>query len=196
MDTRQFFDKYVFGWMCADIEREISWAREGKSAGNVLTALGLLAYTEFMGSQLPKSRCPNGGARKQFEAFFRELGPDYAALLDNGVNIYDVFRCGLAHEYFVKGSCTIAMMNSTPGKLEVKGPLDEAASPPRRQESVWIQKPAECGIGVAKNGGYWFIVEKYYEDFKKACESLCTELLTMTPIPSPPIRYSSMSDSG
>ena len=188
MDTKEFFKTYIFDWMCADIEREISWAKSGGRAGNALTALGLLAYTEFMGSQLPLSRRPSDGARARFNAFFRELGPNYAFLLDKRkINVYDIFRCGLAHEYCVKETCKIAMLNSTPGELEIKGPLGKPVS---------ITKPVDCGIGVAANGGYWFVVEKYYEDFRKACDSLLNELLALKSPQPPPIKSRIMSDSG
>ena len=196
MDTAEFFQTYVFGWMCEDIERELRWAKEGKPAGNALCALGLLSYTEFMATHLPPSRRPTGGARSHFDAFFRELGPSYADLIDRlQVNVYDVFRCGLAHEYFVKGNCTIAMLNSTPGDLEVKGPWDFSVTPASRSASALVSKPANCGLGLAPNGSYYFIVERYYQDFKMACERLQVELVAAQQPPTAPASHPSMLSS-
>ena len=196
MDIAEFFETYVFGWMCEDIERELRWAMEGKPAGNALCALGLLSYTEFMATLLPATRRPTGGARQHFDAFFRELGGPYADLIDKqGINVYDIFRSGLAHEYFVKGNCTVAMLNSSPGNLEVKGSWNLSITPPSRSASVFVAKPADCGVGVAGNGSYYFIVEKYYEDFRGACEKLLTELLAAQHPPVAPASYPPMSSS-
>ncbi len=50
MDNKELFEKYIFGWMCRDIEREIELAKKRRMMGEMrLSALGLLAYTEFMG---------------------------------------------------------------------------------------------------------------------------------------------------
>jgi hypothetical protein len=62
-------------------------------------------------------------------------------------NIYKILRCGLAHEYFVKKSCTIAMLSS------------------RSQP------------GVQWDGtNYIFIVESYLNDFRSAIDRLATRL--------------------
>lgn len=184
--------------MCTDIERELDLVRSGGSGGNALCALGLMAYTEFMGSLLPPSRKPEeAGARKIFDAFFRELGPCYVDLIDNqGVNVYKIFRCGLAHEYFVKGSCTIAMLNSTPGRIEVFGEYEDYSNQAYRKDSSYIEKPSDCGIGLAENGSYFFIVEKYFEDFRRACEDLLLELSPPKYVWVPPVDYPDMSDTG
>ena len=196
MDPKYFFDTYVFGWMCRDIEREIDWAKTGKDAGNALCALGLLAYTEFMATQLPAPRRPLGGARQHFDAFFRELGQPYADLLDHSrLNVYDVFRCGLAHEYFVKGTCTIAMLNSTPGQLEVAGAFLPGSSCPSREPSAFVPKPVTCGVGQASNGSLFFVVEQYCLDFRNACDRLLHELQQRATQYTSPTGYGQLSDS-
>ncbi len=108
-EIRSFFDSYVFGFMCADIEREIAIARSGQLAGNFLCALGLLVYTEFMGGLLLR-KLGSKETSKLFNAFFDYMGPSYKNFRNNH-NVYKVFRCGLAHEYFVKHKCTIFMLN-------------------------------------------------------------------------------------
>ena len=120
MDTKELFEKYIFGWMCRDIEREIELAKKGDVGGNALSALGLLAYTEFMGSLLATYLYyPASKGIGYFNAYLRYMGPEYIRLLDDKkLDIYNIFRCGLAHEYFIKRDCKIAMLNSTPGRLK------------------------------------------------------------------------------
>ena len=192
---REFFDTYVFGWMCADIEREVNWAREGHSAGNWLCALGLLAYTEAMASILPNAPKLKSASAKS-NAFFRQLGARYVDLLDRQrLNVYNVFRNGLAHEYFAKGTCTIAMLNSTAKPFEVFGRYTYIGDTDSRAPSCLISRPLECGIGIAANGSYYLVVEKYFADFRSACEWWRDRLLgsPATPINMPDVPL--MSDS-
>jgi hypothetical protein len=197
MNIDTLFTTYIFGWMCADIEREIQWARESKSAGNALCALGLLSYTEAMAYLLPSSRRPGNGSRQHFDAFFRELGPYYANLLDRGeFNVYDVFRCGLSHEYFVKQTCTIAMLNTTPGSIEVKGSRINEGLTEKHAPTYLLAKPVECALGCVPNGSYYFVVEKYYQDFRAACERLYHELKSLSHTPLLPVSYNAMSSTG
>jgi len=58
--------------------------------------------------------------------------------------VYDVFRCRLAHEYYVKKSCVIAMLASGSGP----------------------------GIGRDSSGRLVFIVESYCRDLKQAFDRL------------------------
>ena len=171
-DVRSFFDTYVFGFMCADIERELNLARAGQPAGNFLCALGLLCYTEFMGGLLLKNVCVK--PKKRFDAFFDYIGPDYRKF-GQTCTVYDVFRCGLAHEYFVKRECTIFMLNG-PDPLTVAGIT--RMGPSMYIPDATLQPPIKVGIGRASNGRYFFIVEQYYQDFRDACKRLLKELET------------------
>jgi len=187
---------YVFNWMLKDIEREIGLAKANKDAGNVLCALGLMAYTEFMGS-LMLAQKNISGSRSNFNEFFRYIGPTYADLLDKqNINIYNIFRCGLTHEYFIKETCTIAMLNSTEGEIEVKGELIDNGTSVNNKPSIKIAKPVNCGIILASNGSYLLVIEKYFEDFKLACKKLITQLKNNSDSWSPPKDYSLISDSG
>ena len=109
--------------------------------GNFLAALGLLAYTEFAGKL--KYDCRNdrdkSAASQNFNRFFDDLGEEYRKFRESH-DVYGIFRCGLAHEYFVKESCIIAI----------------------------IKGPESRGVGQGKNGQYYFVVERYFEDFKRA----------------------------
>lgn len=176
---------YIFNWMLKDIKREIDIAKSGKDAGNVLCALGLMIYTEFMGSLMPSMKNVKYTS-KIFNGFFRFMGKEYSNLLDiKKINVYDHFRCGLAHEYFIKKTCTIAMLNSTEGKLKIDGnPINE------------IEKPVNCGIVVLSNGNYLMVVEKYYEDLFLACTRLIENLRDEGNKWSPPKEFSYTSDSG
>lgn len=108
-EVKRYFNEYVFGLIRKDIQREIDLARAGKGGGNFLSALGLLCYTEFMGTMLLKGK---GTGRERFDAFFREMGEAYRQLIDKrNLNVYHKFRGGMAHVYFVT-NCDIAMLNN------------------------------------------------------------------------------------
>ena len=143
--------KFIF----SDIEREMQVARADADqlqrrgitpgGGNFLAALGLLCYTEF-GGKLRFDRKRRDGsdiASENFNLFFDELGPEYKSFRQQH-NVYDIFRCGLAHEYYVKKSCTIYMF----GDQNLPG------------------------IGIDQSGKYWFIVQNYCRDLKRAFDRL------------------------
>jgi hypothetical protein len=90
-----------------------------------------------------------GNGKANFDAFFRRLGSQYERLLDDGVDVYKMFRCGMAHEYLIKGDATVAMLKGV--------------------------EPA--GVAV-DSGHYYFVVERYFEHFQEAAVSLETELLS------------------
>ena len=141
-------------YMTKDIEREIQLARTKKRSlktlginpggGNFLAALGLLCYTEFGGWLLRGKPTP----QRNFDAFFDRLGKPYADLRQKHKKVYNTFRCGLAHEYFVKRSCTIHMK----GK--------------RGQPGIWQER----------DGHYRFSVSRYWRDLKAAFDVLQEEL--------------------
>ena len=156
MDLARF--KLAKQFMFNDIERELQLARVPESdeqvlrslgvrpgGGNFLAALGLLCYTEFGGKLKFNCTKPGGAdhASENFNRFFDELGPGYAAFRE-GHNVYDVFRCGLAHEYFVKKHCIIAMLGTG----------------------------IPSGIHELPDGRYEFAVEQYCLDLRQAFERL------------------------
>jgi hypothetical protein len=165
-EIRGLFREYVFGFIKGDIEREIWLARkfehdEGHGSypgphpggGNVLAALGLVCYTEFLASFEPGTYSTN---TDRFSAFLGRMGDCYQ-MFDEKLrgdtyqkSVYNVFRNGLAHEYFVKRNCTISM----------------------------IKGSETCGIGE-RNGRYFFAVERYLEDFLEAARRLEGELLRL-----------------
>ena len=122
--TDHIFSEYVFEFMDADIRREIQMAEvsEGHTwlglgeppwptgGGNLLAALGQLCYTEFLGSFI--SGKTKRHARRNFESFFARLGPCYEELA-KAHDVYEIFRCGMVHEYAVKRDCTIYMKSGS-----------------------------------------------------------------------------------
>jgi hypothetical protein len=152
MTRDEFIQAKTF--MFRDVEREIQLARANAAAlqalgvvsggGNFLAALGLLCYTE-VGGKLRFNVMHNGRdvASANFNNFFDLLGAPYQAFRTHH-NVYDIFRCGLAHEYYVKKSCTIAMIEGLPG----------------------------AGLRVDAKGRYCVVVESYCRDLKKAFDDL------------------------
>ena len=151
-----------------DIEREIALAKstetaEGKSflekagvssgGGNFIAALALLSYTEYAG-RLKNNDFSDKNSRIRFDEFFADLGTGYEKFLEPH-NVYKIFRCGLAHEYYVKKTCTIAMLQGS-----------------------------ESATAVSYNDAeerYLFVVEKYFEDFKTAFSALVERLKQASP---------------
>ena len=113
-----------------------------------MAALALLSYTEY-GGRLKNNDFSDGNCRKNFDDFFADLGPAYKQFLAQHKKAYNSFRCGLAHEYYVKKDCVIAVR-------------------PRTQLSA----------GIGHDGKqYFFIIQKYFEDFRTAFEALCAKLV-------------------
>jgi hypothetical protein len=154
--VERFFDDYV-RLVLVDVEREIMSARRGNPAANFLCALGLLAYTEVLGGVKRGTMARNQG-RKNFDSFFVDLGPEYRRIertlsAAGGEGVYGFFRCGLAHQGFFKPpGQTVAMLDGGVG----------------------------CGIINAGSGHYTFVVERYYNDFKIAADTLKARKLTQT----------------
>ena len=101
-----------------------------------------------------------GSYTKQFKAFFRLMGENYRQLIDDKeLDVYKFFRCGMVHAYFVK-DCDIKMLNDN--------------------------HPA--GIIIKPDGKYLFVVEKYFDDFMKACNKVYEDMITETE-PYPPSTF-------
>lgn len=144
-NMKPILSKEIVSFIKSDIERELRLARLSRykwykliiakilhlptGGGNFVAALALLCYTEYFGKELIKN-----SSKKNFDFFFAKLGTDYKNLLAQH-RIYDIFRCGLAHEFWIKKSGTIFMFGS--------------------------RKPA---LGFDKNGYAYFVVEQYYKD--------------------------------
>jgi hypothetical protein len=158
MDKAAFEQAKLF--IFSDVEREIQLARATQAnesalrslgitpgGGNFLAALGLLCYTEFGG----KLKYRRKMASENFNTFFDYLGPDYKAFradFKRQNEVYEIFRCGLAHEFYVKKSCDITMLASRPG----------------------------AGIGRSSAVRFFFVVESYCCDLRRAFDELENDL--------------------
>ncbi len=101
--VRTFFQQYVYGFMKNDIEKAIA------GGANILAALGLVVYSEVLGALRTGTITNEGHNQRKFEAFLPLLGPLYESVDQelkkdprSPKGLYQVVRCGLAHEYFVK----------------------------------------------------------------------------------------------
>ncbi|OGP25178.1 MAG: hypothetical protein A2X99_11070 [Deltaproteobacteria bacterium GWB2_55_19] len=159
MDKQKLFQAKNF--IFADIEREIALAdasehflgrfclRRAKvhpGGANFMAALALLSYTEFAG-RLKNNDFSDQNSKKNFDDFFKDLGPSYQQFLSQH-NAYKIFRCGLAHEYYVKQDCIIA-----------------------------VRSHSQAATGIGFDGKqYFFVIEPYFQDFKNAFNVLCQTL--------------------
>lgn len=138
----KFFDEYVFGFMRSAIDAAI------RGNANFLAALGLVSYTEVMGGLVTGNLAKRGESERNFRAFLPYLGEDYESFKTKGVDIYDTVRCGLVHQYFIKGDAT-----------------------------VWMPASAPCGIVASSQGPTHFIVNVYRDHFFAAAARYRNELL-------------------
>lgn len=138
----RFFDEYIFGFMRNDIDAAI----RGKA--NFLAALGLVSYTEVLGGLVTGNAGKRGCAAENFRAFLPYLGSDYQALETKGVDLYDTVRCGLVHQYFIKGGATI-----------------------------WMNANAPCGIFAGMDAPTYFIVNVYRDHFFSGAARYRNELI-------------------
>jgi hypothetical protein len=145
---------------------------------NFLVALGLLCYTEILGSFVvgeyqkdeygriktgKKGHSIHTTSPERFNAFFRRLGTPYVKLIDKKPGIYNELRCGLAHEYLVKNI-----------KFSIINPDKEL----NEQE---IDSIADCGVIYLTdpNTGSetcYILNPKYFLDFTRATASLISEI--------------------
>jgi len=160
MNHSEFTEAKKF--ILSDVEREIALARVSKNekgkvsleslsvppgGANFLAALGLLSYTEFFG-KLKYKHTGKGSCSKNFNGLFDDLGDEYRSFRVSGTNVYDIFRCGLVHEYYAKHDCIIFMLKN--------------------------EKP--IGIGKESSGKYYFVIETYFEALKKVINDIEKDL--------------------
>ncbi len=124
-----FFDEYVFGFMRSDITAAI------RGNANYLAALGLVTYTEILGGFRTGKLGVVGQSAGNFNAFLPYLGNDYLDLRTRGVDLYDRLRCGLVHQYFIKG-----------------------------EASIWMQAEGPCGVISSPDGPTYLFVNVYSKD--------------------------------
>ena len=129
--------------------KDINVAIEGEA--NYLVALALSSYTEFLGG-LYRCQIKEGQAKRNYNNGLKKLGEEYIQLLDEHRNeIYARVRCGLVHEYFIKGTA-----------------------------KVWMNEPSPtcCGIEFKRGGSINFYVTQYFDDFQVAISEYIDKMKT------------------
>lgn len=118
--VKEYFDEFIFGYMFTDIENCIY------AKANYTVALALLSYTEYLGGFVNGTLGLRDKSQEQFNKaleyfdwngdfeYYKNFRQPYIDIdSKNKVgNIYSLFRCGLAHEYFIKGD---ALVLNNPG---------------------------------------------------------------------------------
>jgi len=188
-EVDEYFDE-IGDWMKNDIRREIELARVSQSpagvraltdlgipagGGNLLAALGLVAYTEALGllriwNRTTPHSC--GTPSECFLAFFEKMaGGEYTIWWDKwpgtgGKRIYDVLRNGLVHEYR-----------------------------PKVDSEFHIGAAEDLGLGE-KDGVLIFRVAPYYRHFCAELDALRAELGAMSDPEIPPPSGASRTGKG
>ena len=193
-EVNDYFEQYVYGFILADIEKEIVLAKsrlqvEGynqtySGGGNYLCALGLLCYTEFMGGIYLKTF--KKSSHQLFNTFFYLMGENYKKFDEElekrtsiinpkkKLSVYEVFRCGMAHEYFIKQSGVIYMLSGT---VNLVSTMDGEKASLHAASSMLIGT-VPYGIGILDDDRYFFVVEQYFIDFSNACRKIHIELMS------------------
>ena len=140
------FDEYVFGFMRSDIDAAM------RRNANFLSALGLVSYTEVLGGLRTGELGVRRKSRHNFEAFLPYMGYEYAQFKKKNIDIYDVVRCGLVHNYFIKGNDPIIWMNVAAGSNT-------------------------CGIVAIPDGPTYFLVNVYRNNFFAGATKYRDEIL-------------------
>jgi hypothetical protein len=143
-----------------DLEREIGLAKATRNAenikqlesmgirpgaGNFLCALGLLCYTEFLGSEKYNHAKMRGKGKNKrqisdnklnFLSLFKDLGEEYRIFAEENSDQIWNYRNGFTHDYVYRGPSIVSMLK--PNGLK-------------------------CGV-FKKDDILHFNVQKYYED--------------------------------
>ncbi len=168
-DIENYINTFIYngskgGFIYNDIRKAID------SGLNYLTALGLLSYTEFIGSLMPQfssnlaTTNTMRGNRANFYKFYYRLGNDYilfdrrlAEWLGDNNGVYTVYRGGLSHAYFIGGNLRVG---STRFNL-----------------SSVVAKTSNSSMGFTQDGKLGFATEKYFSDFLSVISSFRKEIL-------------------
>ena len=174
-DIKDHFDEFIFGFIYHDIDRCI------RARANYVVALALLSYTEYLGGLISGNLgskhkgIPSSNFKKALKYFPNEYDsidlalkieyPDKSGKIQKDNGIYGVFRCGLVHEYFVKGLATI---NNNPDghAVGVRIGIEIKAIPP------------EDPLYKVSQKRLLFRTNEYFRDFKLAAEKIYQELVT------------------
>jgi hypothetical protein len=170
-----FFYTYINGFIYNDVERCI------KAEANHVVALALLSYTEFIGGLISGNLGKKGHAEENFGRALEYFPEEYRKIdssiqlqyFDRGkpithpTGIYNIFRCGLVHEYFIKGH---VLIHNNPD-----GHADEHIGILRKEHI--IEFPAEIGLPPYPSIYLEFHANEFFRDFKSAVAKILKLLL-------------------
>ncbi len=138
---------------------------------NYLTALGLMSYTEYIGSLMPDyssglaTTTDMSGKRANFYKFYYRMGNNYIVFdrrlkqtFGDNKGVYTVYRGGLSHAYFIGGNLII-------GKT-------------RWNLSSVVAKTSNSSLGFTNEGKLGLATEKYFIDFITVVTELRKKILT------------------
>lgn len=170
-EIEKYFKEYIFGFIFNDIQNCI------KSKANYAVALLLLSYTEFIGGLINGTIGLQGKSQEQFnkaleyfdwsgdEKYYKNFKQKYRDTdfqIKEG-NIYTLFRCGLAHEYFIKGDSFV--YNNPDGYRDDKG-------------IFYCEGCIDNDAGVQViDGRLRFHTNAYFRDFKNAVQKYYEKLI-------------------
>jgi len=174
-EIKSYFKEYIFGFIFNDIENCI------KAKANYTVALALLSYTEFLGGLIngtlglrDKSHEQFNEALKFFEwngdgNYYKNFRIEFrdADFLEKEGDIYSLFRCGLAHEYFIKGDSLVH--NNPTGYKDSQGKF---YSEGRINSDAGVQV-----IDDNETKRLRFHNNAYFRDFKKAWQKYYKKLV-------------------
>lgn len=150
--------------MVASIESSLS------NFSILLPALGLATYTEIMGGFVTGNLRKKNSSSANFRAFLPYLGDEYVKL-DSEINLYDIIRNGIVHEYFPKGDFAIWITH----------PYSDL--PSWHPDYSWVY-PKYAGVDRNKmpyvgepDTTINFYVSEYFRDFKVGVATYYAQLL-------------------
>jgi hypothetical protein len=168
--VNEFFREYVDGFMWGDIEATI------KARANYVAALALLNYTEVLGGLANGKLGLRNVARECFGdglSLMEWKGDanyykNFKVVLTDGASAprdaepWEVFRCGLAHEYFAKGIAGIDNNDTY---------ADPRACDPDNAGYMW--RALEAGGPPYLR----FFTNAYYRDLRAGSDALHTRVM-------------------
>lgn len=171
--VEEFFRQYVLGFMWHDVEATI------KAKANYGAALMLMSYTEALGGLSDGTLGVLNGAGVRFRhglSLMKWKGDaahySMKFLLTEGsgapksVGLWEVFRCGLAHEYFAKGLVTVINDDGP------ENPRAVGADLPGIGWCHWQGKEKPTSLG--------FFTNAFYRDLRDAFDALKIAVLNGT----------------
>jgi len=138
-DRKKWLEKFVEQFMFHDVQVCI----DGNA--NFAGALALSVYTDALGGLINGKLAESGVSELNYTTFLERMGYSPA----QAKKYYDAVRCGLAHQYFIKGEHVVGTMTPEVGSKGMREALDVIC----------------------------FINEAYFEEFKKAYFQYKADLL-------------------